>query len=200
MTRRRITVRRTIRVQRTIRWTTQQNFQQHREVASRFVALPRTVRQVATLVDEGFGPIDDGSREFDLFLSHASENRDFVRPLAQELESRGVRVWYDETNISVGDSLRESIDLGLSRSRFGVVVFSEEFFAKKWTNYELNGLVTREVRGKKVILPIWHPEFGLDDLIRHSPSLADKRALRASEFSISEIADQLRELVKPIPT
>lgn len=112
-----------------------------------------------------------------------------------DLEAKGVAVWYDQTAISVGDSLRRSIDRGLSRSRFGVVVLSRQFFQKSWTNYELDGLVAREMQGRKVILPVWHPELTLDELMEYSPSLADKCALVASELSIAEIAAELAELI-----
>jgi len=151
--------------------------------------------QARPLVDEGFGPIDDPGREFDPFLSHASEDKEFTTQVADALVQRRVRVWFDKTETGIGNSIRESVDRGLARSRFGVAVFSHSFFAKKWTNYELNGLVTREVRGRKVILPVWHPGFTFDDLVGYSPSLADKKALEASSLSIDEIADQLASLV-----
>lgn len=50
--------------------------------------------------------------------------------------------------------MRRSIDRGLANSRFGVVVLSSAFFAKNWTQYELDGLVANEMEGVKVILPI----------------------------------------------
>ena len=86
----------------------------------------------------------DVTREYDVFISHASEDKDaVVRPLAHALSDGGLRVWYDEFELRIGDSLRRKIDLGLAKSRFGVVVFSRSFFGKGWTNYELDGLVTR---------------------------------------------------------
>ncbi len=57
-------------------------------------------------------------------------NRPFVEPLAHELTKLGLRVWYDRFSLGVGDSLHDSIELGLSNSRYGVVVFSPSFFAK----------------------------------------------------------------------
>jgi hypothetical protein len=49
-----------------------------------------------------------------LFISHASEDKeDFVRPLAETLQQLGVKVWYDEFTLKVGDSLRRKIDSGL---------------------------------------------------------------------------------------
>lgn len=84
--------------------------------------------------------------EWDVFVSHATEDKDeVVRPLVNELVARDVRVWYDEFELRIGDSLRRKIDTGLARSRFGVVVLSRSFFAKNWPQYELDGLVTREI-------------------------------------------------------
>lgn len=144
------------------------------------------------------GPIppstDIPQEEYDAFISHATEDKEaLVRPLADLLVAAGMRVWYDDFELTVGDSLRESIDRGLANSRFGIVVLSPAFFAKGWTNYELNGLVAREVgRGGKLILPIWH-NLSKDEVMKHSPSLADKFALRTATDTVEELAKQLVE-------
>ncbi|MGA9762644.1 MAG: DUF1883 domain-containing protein [Gaiellaceae bacterium] len=92
--------------------------------------------------------VDDG-REFDVFISHATEDKDaVVRPLAVALQERGLRVWYDEFELKIGDSLRQKIDQGIAKSRFGVVVLSHSFFAKGWPQYELDGLVTMAVASR----------------------------------------------------
>jgi hypothetical protein len=129
-------------------------------------------------------------------VSHASEDRAFVRPIIHALRARGIAVWFDESEIRLGDSLREKIDEGLARCRFGVVMLSEAFFSKRWTSYELNGLVSREIQGKKVILPIWHPDLSIQEVIAFSPSLADKKALVAANLSPDEIADEIAALLK----
>src|SRR5437764_1770618 len=124
---------------------------------------------------------------YDVFICHASEDKaNFVKPLADELMRLSVKVWYDEFELTVGDSLRASIDRGLVNSRFGVVVLSRAFLNKNWPNYELNGLVAKEVQGVKVILPIWHG-VSLQDLLAFSPTLADKLALDSSRQSPVDI-------------
>lgn len=118
---------------------------------------------------------------WDVFISHASEDKDdFVRPLAEALRARGHSVWFDELTLKVGDSLRRSIDCGLARSRFGVVVVSPNFLDKEWPQKELDGLVAREVDGSKVILPVWH-NISADEIRSHSPILADRLATRSSD-------------------
>ena len=138
----------------------------------------------------------DTKREFDVFISHASEDKDaVVRPLANALKERGLRVWYDEFELKIGDSLRRKIDIGLSKSNFGIVVISRSFIKKGWTNYELDGLITRAVSGEQVLLPIWH-DITKQEVIDYSPSLADKVARNTAVNVIDEIADEIAKVIK----
>ena len=140
------------------------------------------------------GAASEPGKRFDLFISHASEDKEeFVRPLAEALHALGVEVWYDEFQLRVGDSLRRFIDKGLANSRFGVVVLSSAFFAKNWPQYELDGMVAREMNGVKVILPIWH-RVTKDEVMKFSPTLADRVALNSSIKSIQEIAAELADV------
>jgi hypothetical protein len=135
-------------------------------------------------------------KEFDVFISHASEDKDVVaRPLAHELRAIGLAVWYDEFELRIGDSLRRKIDDGLSNSRFGVVVLSHGFFEKNWPQHELDGLVTLEISGAQVILPLWH-NISKDEIIARSPTLADKVARRTSDATIEEIAREIAEVIQ----
>ena len=77
-------------------------------------------------------PVDVmGGQTWDVFISHAGEDKDDVaRPLAEALRAAGVSVWLDALELRIGDSLRRKIDQGIRSSRFGVVVCSTAFFAK----------------------------------------------------------------------
>jgi hypothetical protein len=136
------------------------------------------------------------TNNYDFFISHASEDKDdFVRPLVQALITLGLKVWYDELTLEVGDSLRRNIDHGLGNSRYGIVILSKAFFAKQWPQYELDALVNKSMAGKKVILPIW---YGVQhtDVSEFSHSLADKVAFSASILSINEMALELLKLIQ----
>lgn len=136
------------------------------------------------------------SVKYDAFISHASEDKEIlVRPLAEKLEEAGFSVWYDEFKLKVGDSLRRSIDKGLANSRFGIVVLSPSFFAKNWTQYELDGLVAKEMTGGKVILPLWH-KVSKDEVMAYSPTLADKVALNTAMFTTDELVKELSDVLK----
>lgn len=139
---------------------------------------------------------EDEVREFDVFISHASEDKDaIVRPLAHALQDVGLSVWYDEFELRIGDSLRRKIDKGLANSRFGIVVLSQAFFKKGWTNYELDGLVTRTITGEQILLPIWH-NISKQEVIEYSPSLADKLGRSTSTHTVEEIAAEIAEVIR----
>jgi hypothetical protein len=144
---------------------------------------------------QGYDDLPPGSDEYDLFISHATEDKEgVVRDLVAALQAREVEVWYDEFQLRIGDSLRQKIDAGLARSRFGMVVVSHAFFAKNWPQYELDGLVSLEMAGRQRILPVWHG-ITKDEVLDYSPSLADKVALSTATFTVEEIAAEIADVV-----
>lgn len=133
---------------------------------------------------------------WDAFISHASEDKaNFVRPLAEELSKHSLKIWYDEFTLTVGDSLRRSIDEGIAQSRYGIVVLSPNYFAKGWSQRELDGLFAREVNGEKVVLPVWH-KVTKADVLEHSPILADLYAAQSSK-GINHVVNELLRAIRP---
>lgn len=137
----------------------------------------------------------DTQKQYDFFISHASEDKqDIVRDLAEALKENGFQVWYDEFELKIGDSLRKKIDSGLINSKYGIIIVSPSFVKKNWPEYELNGMVAREMNGHKVILPIWH-KITKDEVLKFSPTLADKMALNTSIHTINDIVNSLKEII-----
>ena len=132
---------------------------------------------------------------WDVFISHASEDKDAVaRPLARALSAAGLSVWFDEFTLTAGDSLSKSIDHGLSNSKYGIVIVSSEFLNKRWPQRELAALFAKEEESK-VIIPVWHDVT--EQLVRnHSPLLADRFALK-STMTLDELVRELLRAVGP---
>ena len=131
----------------------------------------------------------------DVFLSYASEDKDEVAvPLTEHLTSRGLRVWLDEFELTVGDSLRRSIDKGLSGAAFGVVILSPAYLSKAWTGRELDGLVARDDGSRTLILPVWH-KLTREDILQYSPTLADRVAV-STDRGLRYVADQIMRAVE----
>lgn len=138
---------------------------------------------------------EKSAKEWDVFICHANEDKSaVVDPLVTALTARRLRVWYDRTILTIGDSLRRKVDEGLANSRFGVVILSKAFFGKGWPERELEGLVQKEINGQKVILPVWHGVTH-DDVARYSLTLADRLA-SSTEIGIEVLADELLRAIK----
>jgi len=121
------------------------------------------------------------SESYDVFISHASEDKaSLARPIAVALQAKGVKVWFDEFTLTLGDSLRDSIDAGLANSKHGVVILSPDFFRKGWTKEELDGLFQIRTRSGNKIMPIWH-YVTQDDVFQFSPMLAGKLGIASSQ-------------------
>ena len=136
-------------------------------------------------------------KKFDIFISHASEDKDsLVRPLATILERMSVRVWYDEFSLQLGDSLTASIDKGLQESRYGLLVLSKSFLGKKWPDYEYRSLMTREIDGERVILPLW---YGVtkEEVKEYSLYLADIKAISITRDNYKAVIALILKVVRP---
>ena len=134
--------------------------------------------------------------QWDVFICHASEDKEAVaRPIANLLAKEGPSVWYDEFTLRLGDSLRRSINRGISQSRYGVVILSPAFFRKEWSQRELDGLVSREISSGKVILPVWH-NVERSDVERFSPVLADRLGITAKK-GLHIVVGEILRVVHP---
>jgi|GEM_PF-3064563 len=132
---------------------------------------------------------------WDLFISHASEDKaDVARPLADMLQAKGFKVWYDEFSLTLGDNLRRSIEQGLAQSQFGVVILSPSFFARKWTNLELDGLFALEKLGEKRFLPVWH-NVNASDVERYSSLMAMRLGVPTSK-GLDHVVRQIDQAVQ----
>lgn len=132
---------------------------------------------------------------YDLFISHASEDKKaVVVPLTNELTRRGLKIWVDYRELTLGDRLRARIDEGLRLSRFGLVIVSPTFFAKEWPIAELDGLVALEMAdGRKRILPIWH-NLDYAEVAGRSPTLAMRLAAKWDQ-GLEKVASEIMRAI-----
>lgn len=135
---------------------------------------------------------------YDVFLSHASEDKDEVaRPLAEMLQERGLKVWYDETELKISDNLIQKITAGISASRFGILVLSNSFFDKRWTKHELDVLENLAVTEDRVLFSILH-NITIKEIRAHRASLANIFARSTTTHTIKEIADEIYEVIMDV--
>lgn len=118
-----------------------------------------------------------GGKRLKIFIAHASEDKNIIQKLANDLIDRGLLVWYDEWEIKVGDSLVEKINQGIENSSFMAIVLSKNSIEKPWFKKEINAGFIKELNNRGVyLLPLL-----LEDC-KISPLLSDKKY---ANFSIS---------------
>lgn len=138
-------------------------------------------------------------REFDLFLSHASEDKPRVRELNKKLEAVGIKVFFDEKSISWGDSIVARINHGLLKSNFFVPFLTNTFVQKGWTNKELNSAISANANRQKRILPICDHDFHIG---KNYPILEDvlyktwPAPTANQEEWLNQITDELLALIE----
>lgn len=134
------------------------------------------------------------SESFDIFIGHASEDKDLVaRPIFEECNKVGIRAFIDEIHIEWGDSLTEKINHALGKSKYFLAVMSEKSIKKAWPRKELNSAVAREISGDQKVLPLIVGDY--KKILSEFPLLADKLFIQWEGNAI-EIVDEIKKLKK----
>jgi TIR domain len=98
-----------------------------------------------------------GSFQYDVCLSFAGEDRAYVERVSQELNERGIRVFYDkhEEVTLWGKDLYDHLDyIYRKAARFCVLFVSRHYASKVWTNHERRSMQARALReNEEYILP-----------------------------------------------
>jgi hypothetical protein len=112
----------------------------------------------------------DAAREkyHGIFLSHTGIDKPFVRRLRDDLRGHGVpRVWVDEAEIEIGDSLIAKIEEGMKVCHFIGVVLSTKSIKAPWVKKELDVAMNREIAGGEVVvLPLLYEECELPEFLK----------------------------------
>lgn len=97
-----------------------------------------------------------------IFISHTWKDKPFARRLASDLVQLGARVWIDEAEIKLGDSLIEKIRTGIDDVDYLAVVLSPDSVASSWVQREVDIAMTQEIEGKQVkVLPLLYRDCDL---------------------------------------
>jgi len=112
----------------------------------------------------------------DVFLCHASEDKSiYLRPLVKALDEAGITYWYDEAEITWGDSITQKVNHGLTISRYVIVLISESFMSKNWPKKELNAALNLEASSGEVrVLPLLADSSIQQKLETDFPLISDK--------------------------
>lgn len=96
------------------------------------------------------------SKYHGIFLSHNSKDKPFVRKLKESLHEKGVeKVWVDEAEILIGDSLINKIQEGINQTEYFGIVLSKNSIQSPWVQKELEQAMLMEITYQNVkVLPL----------------------------------------------
>jgi hypothetical protein len=89
-----------------------------------------------------------------VYFAHASEDKATARPIAKHLLENGIDVWFDQWEITAGDSLRRKMDAGLGACTHFVVLLSPTAIKKPWVNEEIDAGFVMRVEGSAKFIPL----------------------------------------------
>jgi hypothetical protein len=138
----------------------------------------------------------NGSRDrpsYQVALSYAGEQRDYVEAVARALQSRGIAVFYDRfeaVTLWGKDGMEFFHRLFAADAAYVVMFISKEYVAKKWTRHERRSALSRALaEEKEYVLPVRFddsPVEGLPDTIQY---------LTAANYTPAELAALISEKI-----
>lgn len=127
--------------------------------------------------------------KYDVFISHASKDKiGYVNALRSEIKKLGVEVFYDKDVIEWGDNWKEAILDATAQCEFAIVVISENFFGREWTERELSEFLHRQNdSNQKIVLPLLY-NVSPKEVINRYPFLEDIQYIETEKYTKKEIA------------
>ena len=139
--------------------------------------------------------------KYDIFISHSADDKGKVKEIAELLVNEGLKIWFDDWNLTVGENWRESISQAINESN-AVLIYISQKGINKWNITELNEAI--KFKDKRII-PILERGVSLDAIpafLRDKVVLKtdDENFLRKLVFSTksSKASDQINFEVKDL--
>lgn len=102
-----------------------------------------------------------------VFLSHASEDKVFARKIGFALKKIGIKVWIDEAEIQIGDTLKIKIESSIDSVDFLIVILSPNSVKSAWVKNEVKQALNKETIFKKVlVLPVLYQNCKIPNSIK----------------------------------
>lgn len=90
-----------------------------------------------------------------VFISYCSEDRKFIRKIANDLRQLGHQIWLDEWEILVGQQIVSKIQKGIEDADFVAVALSRKSIQSGWVEREWQSKYWEEIQQKRIsVLPL----------------------------------------------
>lgn len=97
--------------------------------------------------------------KYDVFLSHSSKNKVFVRQLDKKLRAIGIITFFDENDVPWGGNIPTTIEKSIDESKHMIVVITADSLGSEWVDLERCITTFNSPSGRKgSILPLLHKD------------------------------------------
>lgn len=135
-------------------------------------------------------PTSHSERTKQVFLSYAQDDKPLARRLAEGLRAAGLRVWFDEWELAVGDSIVPRIEQAVATSDLLLVLISPRSVESRWVRTELSSFLAHELKDRAItLIPVLIEDCEIP------PVFADRQYLDLSEDfdkGLERLISQLR--------
>jgi hypothetical protein len=137
-----------------------------------------------------------GEKQFDVALSFAGEDRQYVEEVASNLRKMGIKVFYDKYEIVTlwGKNLYDHLqDVYQNKARYTVFFISKDYAEKVWTNHERKSAQAKAfISNEDYILPARFDDTEIPGLL---PTVF---YINTSDYPPKEFAHLIKEKIGPI--
>jgi tetratricopeptide (TPR) repeat protein len=139
---------------------------------------------------------------YDVFVSYAHTDRARVQPLVAALRALGLKVWFDETDISTFEGITRAITQGLAHAKGLLAFYSKTYPTRRACQWELTAGFLAAQHEADAVQRVWviNPETDAthiepvqlrDALFHFLPPEAGAGALAAAAEAVAKSARQL---------
>ena len=142
--------------------------------------------------------------KMNIFISHNKKDKDIAREIALFLVAENINLWFDEWEISAGDSIIEEIQSGLQKASHFLILWSQNAATSNWVRKELSSILMKAIENKNPkVIPIILDDTPLPELIRdlkylryHDGNEQDRKEIIKSITGHSPSLNFIRAIVK----
>lgn len=132
-------------------------------------------------------------KQHQIFISHNINDKNIARKLADDLNSKGIKVWIDEAEIKLGDSLIRKIREGIDIVDYLLVLLSKHSIDSEWVTKEVDIAMNQEIEGKTVkVLPVLLDDIDLPGFLK-GKMYGDLRTMDQYDTLLSQIERRMME-------
>src|SRR5205085_2435758 len=124
-----------------------------------------------------------------------SDDKPFVQRVTADLQKRQIRIWRDDTEIEVGDSIGDKIEDALKRSYTFSIVLSKDALGRPWVREELRAAYNLRRADDLKILPLLYEDCEIP-LFLADHKYADFREAKNYTEQIELLARSIQNAVK----